>query len=1094
MRHRYTRCKHISAFFGYLILLLATATISANALANPRIVEPAEGSTLSSSTHLFSWTSDGTQDGALDGLLDGLQIDQWWLYVGTTVGARDIANSGNLGTDTEYEVIGIPVDGSNVYARLWYYSSSQWRYIDSTYTAAELDLEIDTPAIISPTNSSEFASSSVDFEWRDNNTLVNFWWLHIGSLKGGKDFYDSGTGLRNRTSVTVDQLPVDGSTVFVRLWYHTSADGWQFTDTTYRSTDGSADGGDAPGRYVGTKSDPWIPNFAHPDVAAGPVIKTRQPGDWSDPATWGGIVPGSGNVAVVEHAVELSGNVQVLDVVIYPNGFLRFPPDASIQLNVGTLQVLAGGKLEIGRPSNPISSNAVAEIVFADRAIDLNLDPGQYGQGLLVLGDVSISGTPVDANFVRLSAEPRAGDVTLSTSQPLEGWRAGDRIVLPDSRQVDPRIDRGFVSQTEVLEIADVSNATGVITLANPVSFNHPGARGADGELDLLPHAARLSGNVVLRSADANGVRGHAQFMHRASVDIRHALFKDLGRTTARELDDTEFDERGNAVRIGTNQSGRYPIHAHHLTGPEVPADHGFQYVFIGNSIDGGSFDHAFKWGIAVHASHYGQLLRNTVYNYAGSGIATEDGSETGNVFDLNFVARTAAFGPLDVNDRGTAGTAFWFRGQNNMMNRNVAADSRNSGFSINAYRLGDVKIPDKQGSTDRVTVDMNTLPILSFSDNETYGPAFFGVDLWEIGSTGDTLHDVERSIVDDLRIWHHYYQALDIYRTHRITFNDVMIRGDAPQLNNRYTNPTGMNLSDPYRSRSFVINQADIQGQRTGIHLDFSGVPQETVGEFFDQPSPQTGTFETTIQKSVLKNYTNLRIETRRNLGSPRRTVVCDTSFETVNVDLNGQRAQPFDILRAYNFSNDRNLVSPDSVDIYNYNSSPAADFAVFSAEQDPNFIVPKSSDNGRQIGSPVDGLTNQQNRAQYGIAVADELAPCFTTTEYPKVAGFTCPLNVNNANDSRPTIPAMVFVDQQQACRGDVRLSWESSCDDDAVTDYIITRDGADIGQTSGTAFQDSGLAPGTYVYKIRSRDVTGFDSLPSTLTVDVPEQCAG
>jgi len=80
--------------------------------------------------------------------------------------------------------------------------------------------------------------------------------------------------------------------------------------------------------------------------------------------------------------------------------------------------------------------------------------------------------------------------------------------------------------------------------------------------------------------------------------------------------------------------------------------------VFTGNAIDGGSFDHAFKWGIAVHASHYGQVLRNTVYNYAGSGIATEDGSETGNVFDLNFVARTAAFGPLDVNDRGTAGTA----------------------------------------------------------------------------------------------------------------------------------------------------------------------------------------------------------------------------------------------------------------------------------------------------------------------------------------------------------------------------------------------------------------------------------------------------
>jgi len=145
---------------------------------------------------------------------------------------------------------------------------------------------ISTPAIVSPASNSKFASDTVDFVWRDNNTPVNYWWVYIGSTEGGKDLYDSGPALRSQTSVTVGQLPTDGSTVFLRLWYRTIADGWQFVDTTYSSTGGSTDNGDAPGRYVGTKSDPWIPNFAHPDVAAGLVIKTKQPGDWSDPAAF----------------------------------------------------------------------------------------------------------------------------------------------------------------------------------------------------------------------------------------------------------------------------------------------------------------------------------------------------------------------------------------------------------------------------------------------------------------------------------------------------------------------------------------------------------------------------------------------------------------------------------------------------------------------------------------------------------------------------------------------------------------------------------------------------------------------------------------
>jgi len=212
------------AFFIRLSLLLASVTFSVNALAQSQIVNPSAGSTLSDSAQKFSWT------------IDNADVERVWLYVGTTEGGRDIANSGDLGLDTEYDVIGIPLDGSTIHARFWYYIATRWFYIDSSFTAADIDVEISTPAIDSPANNSELAGASVEFKWSNNNTPVTYWWLYLGSIKGAKDIYDSGRAIRNLSSVTVDKLPIDGSTVHGRLWYRTAADGWKYVDSLYRAS------------------------------------------------------------------------------------------------------------------------------------------------------------------------------------------------------------------------------------------------------------------------------------------------------------------------------------------------------------------------------------------------------------------------------------------------------------------------------------------------------------------------------------------------------------------------------------------------------------------------------------------------------------------------------------------------------------------------------------------------------------------------------------------------------------------------------------------------------------------------------------------
>ena len=85
-----------------------------------------------------------------------------------------------------------------------------------------------------------------------------------------------------------------------------------------------------------------------------------------------------------------------------------------------------------------------------------------------------------------------------------------------------------------------------------------------------------------------------------------------------------------------------------------------------------------------MHRSHYGLIQDNVVYNTRGAGIATEDGSESFNVFDHNFsvqspgrsASRMSAGYGGSLPDLGVVGAGFWFRGPNNYIRNNVAANA----------------------------------------------------------------------------------------------------------------------------------------------------------------------------------------------------------------------------------------------------------------------------------------------------------------------------------------------------------------------------------------------------------------------------------
>jgi hypothetical protein len=200
-------------------------------LAEPLMTNPPPGSTLPGSTQMFQWAQNG------------LGATQWWLYLGSTRGAKNLHDSGNLGPALSRTVTGLPRDGSTLWARLWYFAAGVWGYEDFQFTAFTPPPPPPPPIITSPAPSSTLPGASALFNWTSNGNPVTEWWLYAGSTIGGNNFYNSGS-LGTATSTTVNGLPTNGSTVHVRLFFRV-AGLWASRDFQYTAATGPGPGNPA---------------------------------------------------------------------------------------------------------------------------------------------------------------------------------------------------------------------------------------------------------------------------------------------------------------------------------------------------------------------------------------------------------------------------------------------------------------------------------------------------------------------------------------------------------------------------------------------------------------------------------------------------------------------------------------------------------------------------------------------------------------------------------------------------------------------------------------------------------------------------------
>jgi hypothetical protein len=263
----------------------------------------------------------------------------------------------------------------------------------------------------------------------------------------------------------------------------------------------------------------------------------------------------------------------------------------------------------------------------------------------------------------------------------------------------------------------------------------------------------------------------------------------------------------------------------------------------------------------------------------------------------------------------------------------------------------------------------------------------------------------VPRSFIKDFVVWHAQVGVYG-YPRHRLTFDHIIIRGNKDTVSK--TPSWGLDFQD-YLQKDLIIQNADIQGVRTGVEAALLVEPKETPGIGF-----------TTIKDSLIRAYYGVTVfqpwhNTNPTGLNPREIHVRNVKFQALDVNPISQDKPSYAGINMDPKQIKSHLLLATKVFVYDYNHNPGEDFQVFAPEQAPNYILQKSTflANGNPdiIASPVSGLTNSQNMAQYGIAYGGEITPCMDSSSYPEIRGFVC----NGSSPSNPppdTIPPVMPV----------------------------------------------------------------------------------
>jgi sugar lactone lactonase YvrE len=171
---------------------------------------PAPGSALTNSSATFQWTA-------------GSGVSGYLLTLGSTgVGSKDLY-SGSSTLATSATVSGLPTTGLPIYVRLYSHFNGSWsQSVDYVFNPAA------PAALTSPTQGASLAATGQTFSWASTTGATGYT-LYVGTSVGSGNLLNVKT---TGTSVTTGNLPINGETIYARLW--TNFNGvWKYNDYTF---------------------------------------------------------------------------------------------------------------------------------------------------------------------------------------------------------------------------------------------------------------------------------------------------------------------------------------------------------------------------------------------------------------------------------------------------------------------------------------------------------------------------------------------------------------------------------------------------------------------------------------------------------------------------------------------------------------------------------------------------------------------------------------------------------------------------------------------------------------------------------------------
>jgi len=313
------------------------------------------------------------------------------------------------------------------------------------------------------------------------------------------------------------------------------------------------------------------------------TISTVQSGKWSDPATWGGKLPGPSDIPLIS-----SGHIVTYDLTTASYGGVSVSSGATLQFDSSkstTLQSSGNVVVEGTLQMTPSSASVIQLLQFINvdmtKFIGGGMDVLSTDVGLWVMGSgaLNLVGTS-KTSFTRAAGSIASGTTSISLASTPSGWQAGDNITIAPTQSTT--VGDAYLTGFEDRTISSISGSS--LTLNAATVRVHPQINNVwSAEVVNLTRNVRIEGT-------ANG---------RIHIFIRSSVPQTVKYVQIRYA--------GPRIPSGTASEfvlGRYGLHFHHC-------DNGS----IGSMVEGCVIRDCESHSYVPHSSNGVTMKGNVAYN-----------------------------------------------------------------------------------------------------------------------------------------------------------------------------------------------------------------------------------------------------------------------------------------------------------------------------------------------------------------------------------------------------------------------------------------------------------------------------------------------